>query len=85
LQEVKSTRNKFVFLAILVSSVVIFYLVYYFFLTPTRTAVPPDVGKNWTTSGVVKAKGKPEPKRNLKDTSDPTEDRKLLQQRFKKN
>jgi len=39
-----------------------------------------SVGKNWHTEpGVIKAKGMPEPKKNLKDTADPSSVKRMIE------
>lgn len=39
------------------------------------------LGKNWEIKGTIKPKGMPQPKKNLKDTSDPASDRAVLEKR----
>lgn len=39
------------------------------------------IGKNWDNKGSIKPKGMPKPKKNLRDASDPTSDRALIETR----
>ncbi|MCL6472370.1 MAG: hypothetical protein K6T91_06110 [Firmicutes bacterium] len=39
------------------------------------------IGKNWDTKGVIKPNGKPKPKKNLKGTADPAQDKAIIESR----
>lgn len=41
------------------------------------------IGKNWDTKGVIKPNGKPKPKKNLKGTADPTQDKAIIESRLR--
>lgn len=39
------------------------------------------IGKNWDTKGVIKRNGKPQPKKNLRDTADSAADKAAIESR----